>query len=85
MLREIAAACEDRGGPQEHIVAQSGQFLTPRFDGDDQGKPIRRLIQNHGIKIDEVRHASRWGKREPITGTVIGPLCQEPAPDGDID
>lgn len=75
-LREIAMASEDNG-PQDRIVPQSGAFLSPRFDGDHQGVPIRRLIQQgYGgaahIKIDDVRRASPWGKREPVTGTIIG-------------
>ena len=76
VLREIAMASESRG-PSDRVVPQSGAFLSPRHEGDDQGLPIRRLIQRGyrdepHIKIDDVRSASRWGKREPITGTIIG-------------
>lgn len=75
ILREIAMASETHG-PADRIVPQSGAFLTPRYEGDDRGLPIRRLIQGYSgsahIKIDDVRSASPWGKREPITGTVIG-------------
>ena len=65
VLREIGCATDPStlGGPQERIVPQSGLY---------HGEPIRRLIQKHGIKIDECRTAWKWGSREPITGTVIG-------------
>lgn len=75
-LREIAMASET-SGPSDRVVPQSGAFLSPRYDGDDQGLPIRRLIQqgyngSAHIKICQVRSASPWGKREPVTGTIIG-------------
>lgn len=74
-LREIACASDEQGGPQERIVPQSGAYLAPRHDGDDQGLPIRRLIQKgyNGaphIKICDVRSASPWGKR--VAGVVVG-------------
>jgi hypothetical protein len=74
ILREIGCAADEStlGGPQERIIPQSGAFLAPRYEGDDRGQPIRRLIQKHGIKIDDVRTGWKWGKREPITGTVMG-------------
>ena len=75
-LREIAMASETNG-PSDRVVPQSGAFLSPRYEGDDQGLPIRRLIQRGyqdaaHIKIDECRSGSPWGKREPVTGTIIG-------------
>jgi hypothetical protein len=77
ILREIAAAVDERtaGGPSERIGPQTGAFLEPRpnqSESSDYGKPIRRLIQKHGIKICDVRTAWKWGAREPITGTIIG-------------
>lgn len=76
ILREIAMASETKGS-SDRVVPQSGAFLSPRYDGDDQGIPIRRLIQRgyNGearIKIDKCRSGSPWGKRDPITGTIIG-------------
>lgn len=71
-LREIAQASEGGGPGGYRVVPQSGQYLKPRFDGDDRGLPIRRLIQDGHIKICEVRNAWPWGKRDPITGTIVG-------------
>ncbi len=75
-LREIAMASET-SGQADRIVPQSGAFLSPRYEGDDQGVPIRRLIQEGyqgqaHIRIDECRSGSPWGQREPVTGTIIG-------------
>jgi hypothetical protein len=83
VLREIAMACETRG-PADKVVPQSGAFLSPRHDGDDQGLPIRRLIQRGynnepHIKIDECRSGSPWGKRDPITGTILGRVMDRTA------
>ena len=74
-LREIACASDNSGGPQERIVPQSGLYLTQRYDGDDSGLPIRRLIQKGynnqpHIKISDCRSASPWGKR--VAGVVVG-------------
>jgi hypothetical protein len=71
ILREIQSASIDRGMGSESCVPQSGAYLKPRFEGDDQGEPIRRLIQQSYIKICDVRHAWPWGKRGP-GGIVIG-------------
>jgi hypothetical protein len=83
VLREIAMASEERG-PSDKVVPQSGAFLSPRHEGDDQGLPIRRLIQRGyrdeaHIKIDDVRSASPWGQREPVTGTIIGRVLDRTA------
>lgn len=83
ILREIAMASETRG-PADKVVPQSGAFLSPRHEGDNQGLPIRRLIQRGyrdepHIKIDDVRGASPWGKRDPITGTIIGRVLDRTA------
>ena len=71
VLREIASASEDDGHGSERCVPQSGAYLQPRYAGDDQGKPIRRLIQDGRIKICDTRDAWPWGKRT-IAGVVIG-------------
>lgn len=78
ILREIASASRDDGHGSEKCVPQSGAFLEPRYKGDDQGLPLRRLIQEHGIKIDNVRTASPWGKRG-AAGIVIGEACHRTA------
>jgi len=70
LLREIAAESISNGHGQDTLMPLSGAFLTPRYKGDDRGLPIRRLIQPHGIKIDDVRTARAWGKR--VAGVVIG-------------
>ena len=74
MLREIESASRANGQGSESCVPQSGAFLQPRYQGDDRGQPMRRLIQQHGIKIDDVRRAYPWGKRGP-GGIVIGEAC----------
>lgn len=71
ILREIAVASRDDGMGSERCVAQSGAFLEPTYKGDDRGVPIRRLIQDGSIKIDDVRRAWPWGHRGP-GGIVIG-------------
>jgi len=75
VLREVAQVSESNGSGQDRCVPQSGAYLAPRFDGDKQGLPIRRLIQQGykneaHIKIDDVRGASPWGER--IAGAVVG-------------
>jgi len=76
-LREIACASEGGGPGGEKVVAQSGAFLEPRYEGDDRGKPIRRLIQDGHIKIDECRTGWPWGKR--VAGVVVGSACHRTA------
>lgn len=78
ILREIASASVDDGKGSERCVPQSGAFLSPRYQGDDRGLPIRRLIQDRAIKIDECRRASPWGSRGP-GGIVIGESCSRTA------
>jgi len=70
ILREIASASEDNGKGSERCVPQSGAFLSPRYEGDDRGLPIRRLIQEGRIKIDDVRTANKWGQR--VAGVLVG-------------
>ncbi len=77
ILREIASASSDDGRGSERCVPQSGAFLKPRFDGDDQGQPIRRLIQDGHIKIDNVRSARPWGKR--VAGVLVGEAAHRTA------
>lgn len=72
VLREIGCAREGGGPAGYRVVPQSGQYLPMRHAEDEDRKPLRRLIQEHGIKIDDVRTAWPWGKRDPITGTVLG-------------
>ncbi len=75
ILREVAQVSESNGSGQDRCVPQSGAYLSPRYEGDDQGLPIRRLIQQGyrneaHIKIDKCRSGSPWGTR--IAGAVIG-------------
>lgn len=69
ILREIQSASEGGGPGGERCVPQSGAYV----DGE-RGAPIRRLIQQHGIKICDVRTGYPWGKRGP-GGIVIGESC----------
>lgn len=78
VLREIAQASVDDGMGCERCVPQSGAFLEPRYQGDDRGQPIRRLIQDGHIKICNVRAAWPWGKRGP-GGVIIGEACHQTA------
>lgn len=60
ILREIAAERTESGPVgswQGQCTPLKGAFLKPRYDGDDQGVPIRRLAQDGHIKIDDVRTA----------------------------
>lgn len=77
ILREIASAVSHERSGADYVVAQSGAYLAPRYEGDERGQPIRRLIGKSGIKIDDVRSASPWGQR--IAGTVVGRPMYETA------
>lgn len=77
VLREIASASTDNGHGTEKCVPQSGAFLEPKYKHDDRGVPIRRLIQNGYIKIDEVRHGYPWGQR--VAGVVVGDAASRTA------
>jgi hypothetical protein len=68
ILREIAQASEATGHMSGRCAPLPGQFLKPRFEGDDQGLPIRRLIQDGYIKIDDVRHA--WPEKPKMIAGV---------------
>lgn len=70
MLRELQQVREDTGWETGRCVPQSGKYVEPRYDGDKRGQPIRRLIQDGRIKIDDVRTAWPWGER--VAGAIIG-------------
>jgi hypothetical protein len=74
ILRKICLAAEGGGPGGEVVVPQTDSFVE-----GERGEPMRRLIQEGGIKIDEVRWATPWGKRDPITGTVIGRAMHQTA------
>lgn len=57
ILREIAQERSATGWAQGQCVPMPGQYLEPRFETDEGRKPIRRLMQKNGIKIDDVRTA----------------------------
>jgi hypothetical protein len=57
VLREIGAKHIDSGFDRGTKTPVKDNFLAPRYDGDDTGRPIRRLIQDGCIKIDDVRRA----------------------------
>lgn len=59
ILREIAQETVQTGHDQGKCVPLPGHYLNPRYDGDDQGLPIRRLAQEGGVRICSVRWASR--------------------------
>ena len=76
-VREIAQHCEERGRGADVVVPQTDKFLEPRYEGDEHGLPLRRLVQQaYGgqacLKINETYSAYQWGERDPITGTVLG-------------
>lgn len=72
-FREIAQARVETGFMQGNCVPLPGKYLEPRHTGDDAGLPIRRLLQEHGIKIDDVRYA-RLVPGENVAGVrVINP------------
>jgi hypothetical protein len=59
VLREIAQETKQDGFMAGKCVPLPGQYLKPRYEGDERGKPIRRLAGQSGVKIDDVRSASR--------------------------
>jgi hypothetical protein len=69
-VREIAQKTVQTGHDQGKCVPLPGQFLKPRYEGDDRGLPLRRLAQQGGIKIDDVRSAS-FCKPEMISGVPV--------------
>lgn len=61
-LREIARESETTGWETGTSSPLKDRFLEPRYEGDDRGLPIRRLVQATHIKIDDVRYA--WPTKE---------------------
>jgi len=70
ILREIGAESTETGWLQGRSAPLPDNFLEPRFDGDDQGLPIRRLMQEGGIKICDVRTAWRM-KPTMVAGVKV--------------
>jgi hypothetical protein len=66
-LREIAQERVNTLRDQGKCVPLKDAFLTPKWEGDERGVPIRRLIQDGHIKICDVRTA--W----PVVMTEIVP------------
>lgn len=64
ILREVAQEREETGYMTGNCSPKSGCFLNPRHEKDEQGVPIRRLAQQTGIKIDDVRTAWRSTDRK---------------------
>jgi hypothetical protein len=62
-LREIAQVREHDTSMSGRCMPQSGHYI---------GEPIRRLAQQHGVKIDEVRSARRWAT-QTVAGVPLGP------------
>lgn len=63
ILREIAQKRDSTGWERGNCSPKPGHFLEPRYEGDEQGKPIRRLAQKGHVRIDDVRYG--W----PCTAT----------------
>lgn len=63
ILRELQQASEDTGWLTGKAVPQSGLYR-------EKTEPIRRLIQDGRIKIDDVRTAWPWG--EKVAGIIVG-------------
>ncbi len=70
VLREIQQESVETGFMSGKCVPLAGKFAEPRYAGDDRGVPIRRLAQEHGIKIDDVRTAFR-GRSTKIAGVTV--------------
>ena len=73
ILREIAQERTETGFMQGKCVPLPGAYLKPRFEGDDAGLPIRRLIQDGHIKIDDVRYGWPCKGKEVAGVRVIEP------------
>lgn len=67
-LRELAQKRVETGWLQGSCVPLPGEYLKPRYEGDDAGLPIKRLIQEGYIKIDNVRHA--WPEKGKMVAGV---------------
>lgn len=66
-VREIAQERIEDGFMSGKTVPLPGQFLNPRYDGDDQGKPIRCRAREGGIKVGPYRF--HWASYQP--GKII--------------
>lgn len=64
ILREIAQVREYQGDMNGVTSPQAGKYIS---------EPIRRLAGRYGVKIDDVRHASRWSSRAVGDSQVVGP------------
>lgn len=73
ILRELVQETVETGWHTGKCVPLPGQFLSPRYKGDDRGLPIRRLAGPNGVKIDECRFGSLI-QGETVAGVrVIAP------------
>lgn len=70
VLRELAQERTETAWAQGNCVPLPGNYLTPRYQGDDAGLPIRRLMQERGIKIDDVRFAYR-ARKDTVAGIEV--------------
>ena len=70
ILREIAQESISTGYDQGKCVPMPGMYLTPRFEGDDRGKPLRKLAREGGVRICDVRWASRT-KPKLVAGVPV--------------
>jgi hypothetical protein len=59
IVRELQQERVDSGFMQGRCVPLPGKYCEPRYENDDAGVPLRRLMQQRGIKIDNVRTAYR--------------------------
>lgn len=62
-LREVAQVSIRTGHDYGRAVPQSGKFI---------GEPIRRRAHNGQVRIDDVRHASKWNTAT-VAGVPVGP------------
>jgi hypothetical protein len=69
-LREIAQKRVETGFMCGKTVPLPGQYLKPRFEGDEQGETLRRLAGQSGVRICDVRSASRC-KPEMVAGVPV--------------
>ena len=59
MLRELAQERTSEGWLCGKCVPLPGHYVSPRYDGDERGQPMRRLAQQHGVRISSCQWASR--------------------------
>jgi len=68
ILREIGQETVQTGRDQGKCVPMPGQYLKSRYEDDDAGQPLRRLAQESGVRLCNVRWASRC--KPTMVGTV---------------